>query len=89
MARRYYSIRTGRNSMTAGFDLDTMRKLWREDGAQAEADTAPEAGNSPTPRKRRARSGDCPQLQRPQQHDFQARGMSAGKPSLAYAQRDA
>lgn len=30
LARRYYSVRTGRNPMTAGFDLDTMRKLFRE-----------------------------------------------------------
>ena len=30
LSRCYYSIRTGRNPMTAGFDLDTMRKLFRE-----------------------------------------------------------
>ena len=30
MARRYYSVRTGRNPPTVGFDLDTMRRLFRE-----------------------------------------------------------
>lgn len=30
MARQYYSVRAGRNPMAAGFDLDTMRKLFRE-----------------------------------------------------------
>jgi hypothetical protein len=28
--RRYYSVRTGRNPLAGGFDLDTMRKLFRE-----------------------------------------------------------
>ena len=30
MARRYYLVRTGRNPLAGGFDLDTMRKLFRE-----------------------------------------------------------
>jgi hypothetical protein len=30
LARRYYSVRTGRNPLAGGFDLDTMRKLFRE-----------------------------------------------------------
>lgn len=30
MARRYYSVRTGRNPLAGGFDLDTMRTLFRE-----------------------------------------------------------
>ena len=30
MARQYYSVRAGRNPMSAGFDLDAMRKLFRE-----------------------------------------------------------
>jgi len=30
VARQYYSVRAGRNPMAAGFDLDTMRKLFRE-----------------------------------------------------------
>lgn len=30
MARRYYSVRTGRNPLSGGFDIDTMRTLFRE-----------------------------------------------------------
>ncbi len=30
MARRYYSVRTGRNPLAGGFDLDTMRRLFGE-----------------------------------------------------------
>jgi hypothetical protein len=30
LARRYYSVRTGRNPLAGGFDLDTMRNLFRE-----------------------------------------------------------
>ena len=30
MARRYYSVRTGRNPLAGGFDLDAIRKLFRE-----------------------------------------------------------
>ena len=30
MARQYYSVRAGRNPMAAGFDLEAMRKLFRE-----------------------------------------------------------
>jgi hypothetical protein len=30
VARRYYSVRTGRNPLAGGFDLDTMRALFRE-----------------------------------------------------------
>src|ERR1700693_5617423 len=38
--------------------------------------TAPEAGNSSPQGKRRSLAGDCPQLQRPQQHDFEAYAMT-------------
>ena len=30
MARRYYSVRTGRNPLSGGFDIDTMRSLFSE-----------------------------------------------------------
>jgi hypothetical protein len=30
LARQYYSVRTGRNSLAGGFDLDTMRNLFRD-----------------------------------------------------------
>ena len=30
VARRYYSVRTGRNPLAGGFDLDTMRALFRD-----------------------------------------------------------
>jgi SCO1/SenC len=30
LARRYYSVRTGSNPLAGGFDLDTMRSLFRE-----------------------------------------------------------
>jgi hypothetical protein len=30
LVRRYYSVRTGRNRLAGGFDLDAMRKLFRE-----------------------------------------------------------
>jgi hypothetical protein len=50
----------------------------REDGPTAQAHPAPEAGNSSPQGERRGHAGDCPQLQRPQQHDFEAGSMTSG-----------
>lgn len=53
------------------------RGAWREAGTQAEAHAAPSQRDSPPKGERRGRAGNCPLLQRPQQHDFEARYVRA------------
>jgi DNA invertase Pin-like site-specific DNA recombinase len=65
--RELIRARTGEGRARA-----VARGAWREVGAQAEADAAPEERDSAPQGEWRGRAGDCPQLQRPQQHDFEA-----------------
>ena len=70
-ARRLSGVREGAYSRPHQRRPRPRRDAWREALTQAEIDTAPEGRDSPPPGERRGRARDRPQLQRPQQHDFE------------------